>query len=463
MSWSSQIGPLRKQEPVEGGFNILDGLRNWRQALAYSKGNRGLTGAGGVDVVVLGTSILGGAGGSFIYVDNAINRLRQLLQERFNPSDVPGGYGFLPIMSHPPSIVHAWQSFGNGGMRTNGANATWSGYGFSVYTGEAGQSKGISCRHMRSASSLAGPSQSCAWLYAVGMQTNHNKQASAAAQILPWKQAQIVYSTNPGDGVFRWGWGDWNGGVIPYTDGANGYPDYPTHIDANAYQEDVDCDGAEAVGLRSGLADVTVKTAATHWIQVDQKEANNAINIEGAILYCDDVDQGVRVHNLACGSAHSSDYNNAVTLAGLVRFGTGEDKSRNAKLVVIELGVNDCGSGASPVVDLATYRANLSTLITSVKSWASKPSILLWYPPCQDNANALARYGDYISAGKGLCEEHGCALLDFWAKTGHSPHGGNGAGGYMFDRGFYSDGVHYSDKGQDWFAHETFGAVCLGL
>ena len=102
MSWASLTGPIRKQEPVEGGFNILDGLRDWRQALAYSKGTRGLAGAGGTDVVVLGTSILSGAGASFIYVDSAVNRLRQLLHTAGAAvPDAQREAGLQQVAAHP--------------------------------------------------------------------------------------------------------------------------------------------------------------------------------------------------------------------------------------------------------------------------------------------------------------------------------------------------------------------------
>jgi lysophospholipase L1-like esterase len=448
MSWASQTGPSRRFEAVEGGYNLGDGLRAWRQAMAYSKGRRDLVGAGGVDVLAIGDSILAGAGSNFLFVDKMLNRLRQLLQSRFNASDVPGGYGFLPSLGHP-SGSFVFSSFA-GGKRVNGADTEWTRYGPNTIAGAAGLSKGICLRHHRIGSSLAGPSQTAEWIFAKDMRIQHGFQASSTAQNRTMRQAQAVYQTNPGDGRFRLDFGPFSGTTPPYAA-------------AQAGAVTVDAAAAESVGQRSAIINVEATASATHYVQLEQLDANDPISFEGLLLYCDDVDQGIRLHDLTIGGAKSGDYNDPVTLAGLARFGTGEDQSRNARLVMIGLGTNDCGNTASPALDLAAYRENLETLIAAIQGWPSRPSILLWYPPCQDSANAQARYGDYIAMGKALCDSHDCALLDFWAKTGHASHGGNGGGGYMFDRGFYFDGIHYSDKGQDWMAHETFGALCLGL
>jgi len=461
MSWATILSPGIRQEPVDGGYNIHEGLREWRLGVRpYGLGDKALAGAGGVDVVFLTDSIFQ-TGGTFTSVDNTVNRVRQLLQRRFNPPDIEGGFGFMPIIGHPPTIQYIGTGFGNANMRVNGSNALWPAYGPATLVGAAGLSKGIALRHVRANSDLSG--QTCWWLYANALPVDHLFQDSAASTM---RQAQIVFGSNSGDGTFRFGWGDFtatSGGTQPYTNGSGAAPVYATNVDANAFSVDVDADAAEAVGLRTSLANAATSSAATHWIQVDQLEANNPVNIEGLLLYRDDNDCGVRTHNLGIGGAKSGDWNDAVTLAGLARFGSragtipGEN-AQNAKLVVIELGINDEQSAVS----LATYRANLAALIQSVQAWPSKPSVLMVYPMPRDHASALANWRSFIEVGKSLASEYNCAVLDIWTTTRDSPHG-NGSAGFMKDRGFYSDGVHMTKHGHDWCAGLILGALTVGL
>lgn len=448
-------------EPIDGGYNILEGLREWRLGLTYAQGRRDLTGYGGVDVVVLGDSIFAGAGASHVYTDGAINRLRRTLQRRFNPADIPGGYGFVPWVTVPPTPAFVGASFMTGNMYLNGADADWSFYGLArVFTGEAGTSKGISLRHARVASSLAGPSQTAAWMNFDGQRLLTDLQASTAAQQQRAKQAQVVYSTNPGDGTFQW----IHGGFVAASPVYAGTPPTPP---VNTFSETIDCDAAEAVGLRTDYSDVATETAATHYVQVDQLDADLGISIEGLIHYVDDFDMGVRVHNLSLGGAQSGDWNDPVTLAGLARFGSrggtipGQN-AQNAKLVIIELGTNDCGTSAAPDVDVPTYTANLNTLIESIQAWDSEPSILLVYPPVRNDADTLGRWRSYINVGKSLASQYNCALLDLWAAVGDVPHGGNSTGFWAL-RGMYKDGVHYNEKGHMWMADLLTGALTVGV
>jgi hypothetical protein len=466
MSFSkmSTVNIQRRLPPVEGGYNLYDGLRNWRQAAAYAKGDRAGTRAGGIDVLVLGDSIFAGSGATFISVDNVINRLRQDLQRRLNATDVAGGYGFIPIVANPPTPSFFWATFpGSGNMWLNGADADWEFHGLaSAFTGEAGDSKGICRRHVEVASALSG--QTAMWCSQRDFRINHSKQASTTAMNATAKQVQVVYLTKTGWGTFQWIHGGNSATEPRYTS----TPPAPPTPPANTFSETVDCDGAESVGNRSSLSDVATSTAATHNVQIDQAEANNRIGIEGIISYVDDYDQGVRVHNLSCGGANSSNWNDAVTLAGLRKFGTpaGSPSGRNstnAKLVIIEVGTNDNDTGASPTIDVATYKTNLTTLINEIQGWASEPDILLVYPPARNNTNAQNRWRDYILAGQALADAKNVAVLDLWAQTGYAAHGGNGAGGYMFDRGFYNDGVHYTKFAQDWFAQSMFGALMVGV
>lgn len=459
MSWAQLLSPGIRQEPIEGGYNILEGLREWRLGTVYAKGRRDLAGSGGVDVVVLGDSIFAGAGSNFIYVDGVMNRLRQSLQRRFNPNDIAGGYGFVPFVTVPPTPSFVGNTFMTGNMLVNGADTDWAFYGLAAaFTGETGDSKGITLRHARTASALSG--QTAAWMNLNSMRINHGFQVSTSAQNATAKQAQIVYQTNAGWGRFQWIHGPFTGG--------NPYAGTPPSPPANSFSETIDAAAAEAVGLRSALSDVATTTAATHYVQIDQLDADQDIAIEGILHYVDDFDTGVRVHNLSCGGALSGSWNDAVTLAGLARFGSRAgtipgQNAQNAKLVVIQLGTNDNGDLASPNVDIPTYTANLATLIQSVQAWPSKPSILLAYPPVRNDAEALSRWGDYIAAGRALAETYNVALLDLWAAAGSPTHGGNGAGGFWFDRGMYADGVHYNEKAQDWFAEMLYGALTVGI
>lgn len=462
MSWAHILSPGVRSEPIDGGFNIHEGLREWRLGTVYAMGRRDLTGFGGVDIVVIGDSVFAGAGANHIYVDSVGNRLRQLLQRRLNPNDVPGGYGFIPWVTVPPTPAFVGASFMTGNMYVDGVDADWGFYGLpSGFTGEAGDSKGIGRRHARIASTLAGPSQTAAWMNFNAQRINHDFQQSTSAQSATAKQAQVVYSTNPDDGRFQW----IHGGFVASSPVYAGTPPTPP---ANTFSETIDADAAEAVGLRSSLSDVAAASAATHYVQIDQLDAEMGVSIEGLIHYVDDFDMGVRLHNLSIGGAKSGDWNDPVTLAGLARFGSRAgaipgQNSQNAKLAIIELGINDCGELAEPDVDLPTYVANLNTLIDSIRAWNSKPSILLVYPPVRNDAEASARWGGYIEAGKAIAIARNCALLDLWAAAGDPPHGGNSSGGFWFDRGMYSDGVHFNEKGQDWFAQQIFSALMTSV
>lgn len=442
MSFANIVGPIRRGEPVLGGFNILEGLRRFRQGLAYSRGTKALVGAGGVDVLLIGDSILGGVGGTFYDTDKLGNRLRQLLQARFNPSDIGGGYGFHPIVGHPNGGTMVWSAFG-GGQNVNGSAAAWTKYGYQI-TGSAGSSSGICLRHQEVASSLAGSTVTASWEFLENMALNHNSQSASSALNLTAKQAQLVYGKKPGFGSLRFDFAGF--ATMPYASAQTG-------------ALTVSCDGAEGYGFRTGA----IAPGTPKYLQATQVDANLGVLVEGALLYRDDFDKGIRLHDLCMGGAVCSDYLGAETLSGLARFGVaaGGAYATGAKLVILGFGTNECGTGASPGVEPSNFAANMSTLIQTILAWPSEPAILLFFPPCRNSANAQSRWRDYIEAGRRLCDQHNVAMLDFWTKVKDAPHG-DGSSGYMMARGFYSDGVHYSNRGQDWFAQELFDALCLG-
>lgn len=448
-----------RTEPIQDGYNIIEGLRKWHLSAGYMKGGRQLDGFGGVDIMWIGTSVTTVSTG-FALTDIAPNRFRQDVQLYFNPPDVPGGHGFLPIAIHPPAVTLHWSGFGNAGNRQNGANTAWPLYGPDFYTGEAGTSKGICGRHARSSTDLTGTNQSCVWFYAAGSNVNHSKQQTEAAQITVQKQAQLVYQTNPGDGTVRWGWGGFNGGTIPYASGTNPYPNGADYGGANAYQEDIDCNAEEAVGKRSALANVADKADATHWIQINQKVAAGAVNIDGLLLYVDDFDMGVRVHNIGMGGGKAEHWSDPVTQTGLKLFGSmagaipGQN-STNARLWIIELGVNDNMTGAAAATPLATFVSQITSLVTAIQACTNGGgSVLFVIPPAWDNANYLSRQSSFTSALKGICDTYNCALLDL--SRGDSRFN-------VIPAAFDSDGIHLSPRGHDWLARQVFGAVTLGL
>jgi lysophospholipase L1-like esterase len=132
-----------------------------------------------------------------------------------------------------------------------------------------------------------------------------------------------------------------------------------------------------------------------------------AFYFEGVIAYDGDKTSGVRCHNLAfpsCASNWLSPSANKLN-TNIGRFCTGSGTGATiAKLVIVAIGANDCGTAANPNVDVATHIANVTAMVDSALSQPSKPCVMLLVYPWRCDAGGVI-YGrstshpkDYISA-----------------------------------------------------------------
>jgi len=419
-------------------YNLWEGARRWRDALGriIDAKPAGSTTQYGVDVLTFGDST-----GTFGTIYECWpHHLKVMLQDAFNRSGVQGGFGFMPFKTEGSS-ANDWTQVGAG----------WSGP-FYHDTGNIG----------------------------VG-----GVKIEAAVSDGVNKQWRYFDPTQAGGVWKRQGVTDWQ-----LVTGAGGFgaPNYSSaYCDSNAGN------GAFA---RSNSVSNSAGEYGTHWTLQSGLTITTAYTLQvastltdklwasGVITYGNDYNEGIRLHNLSSVGSATDFWNGSsdILFSNIGQFTTGANGgSRNAKLILINSMLNDCGSGASANLTAAQYKANLAAIIAYAIARTSKPCIGLivnqpWGYNTSDaqvaNAAALARYAQYRQACYDLADANPTTVfvIDFWKDltyTGYpeyAPHGGDASvGGSLQDRGWYNDGTHLSATGNAARARMMFGVLTHGV
>jgi len=356
--------------------------------------------------------------------------LKVMLQNKYNPSGITGGFGFMPFQTEG-STSNDWNFVDGSG--------TW----------------GLNYHDTN----------------------NHGVGGFKAAINSASTGNKIWRYFNPGQtlGVYkRQGVTDWQ----YLGTGGFGAPNYDT----------IYCDSNASNGALAPSTSVSNSTGVygAHWTKQTGLTATTAYTLQvastatdkvwgsGVITYNGDYDSGVRLHNLSSvGSATNYWYDSgsAIGLAqNIDNFCTGANGgSRNAKLFLINSMLNDCGA-TSEVLTVAAYKTNLQGLITQAVAKTSLPCVGLVvnqpWSSATANAASLLRYENYRATCYQLAQENPDTVfvIDFWKDltyTGYleyAPHGTNLAGA-LKDRGWYNDGTHLLAAGNVARGQMMFGVL----
>lgn len=428
-------------EPTPFSYNYFDGSRRWRDSIGRARDTYPLGSATqyGVDVVVIGdsTATFGTLYECWPYL------LRNLLQERFNRPGVQGGFGYLPFNVNSANYGGSYNEFNH----VNGSG-TWD----KTHNDNGRPSCGLYEAKINPPSA-----NNKIWRYFDPTATAgvENRQG-----ITGWQYVGLSYS-----GLANSVYCDSNASNGALT---------PSNVVAGP-----DGGGQEAWSAhwahQSGLNPATAYT-----LQIASKSSTDQTWANGLILYNGDFFEGVRLHNLSAVGSNSDNWlngSNAQSLqANIDNWTTGANGGAcNAKLFLINTILNDRGMGSSQVISAATYKSNLQALIDHIVARPSRPCVgLIINQPWSSavaHANAITAFPDYRDAVLELADENPDVVfvVDLWkdltdsTHAEYAPHGAGSAGGSMYDRGWYLDGVHRSPDGQFAEARQIFAILSAGV
>lgn len=383
------------------------------------------TGYGGIDIACWGDSILEGYNGTDVTFDSAVHRLKVKLQERYNPSGVVGGYGYMPF-KHGNGVNSVVTNIGTvsgtpfGGFEFKGGLAGLGNPATLSFTGANG------C-YVRFDPTIA------VW----------KRMSVSEIQWIGWKFG--------GYGTARW---DIGIGSAP-TIGAGSQTGTHTQAVGSGYHS------GERYGTSNGFTNKISLTASNdNYVQVVGDSGGSAtVAYDGLFCYNGDFTCGVRLHDMSIyGMKITNQYNAIVETPGggaVPSMGTGGliGGCTNAKLYIFDWITNDCGQGASPTTSLSAFLSTYAAAIDYALARPSKPSVLLVIPPQSDNSTLAARstvgerFQDFVDGIYGLANARSnVAILDLYQYFDRAAI--SSSTGSVFDAGWYSDTVHPSTKGQ---------------
>lgn len=412
---------------VVGLFNWYHGLRNWRFAVNSRAGeSSGGSGFGGVDIVVSGDSICGGAFGTSFLWDNMWFRARNKLQSYFNPSDVQGGFGTIPLILNGATWTRADDPVGSE------SNWLWTPSNAASWTTASGSSLQLGMRRAYHATN--GNNSRARFVF-------DGAAATAVERRMQVTDIELLTSTVSGDATITWDYLT-SDAFVSVGGGAN-----TGTITGNA---------ATNYGIHQGRQKSGLTKTDLHGIQVGVASGTANSRPDAVVAYCDDWDRGVRMHNLAVNGARSdflagtaATLDACVSKYGATAPGGTPAGATQAGLFVFGFYLNDVGLNASPTLTLAQFISYYTTLITTALACPSMPSVLIFIPQVRNNANTLANYAPYVAALYQLARDYNCALLDMNAWFGNSNYAGNVT---LFNVGS-GDATHYNDAGQELHAN----------
>jgi hypothetical protein len=488
MSQMSFVGPAGYNTPFPYVTNWYKGGRRFRDSLGRVRDQYpdGSAVNYGVDIVVLGDST-----GTFADIYSSWPHfLKVRLQETFNRPGVTGGFGYMPFSTQNSAtndwIIHnVYTITCTAASATVGATYTNNGVTFTVAATIAGATTlivtGISAPAASGTLTKASGTGDATITYASFVTTAawsvaHNSNVNQATGLCQVKlsaaaaHAKIFRRFDPtltAGTQKRQGVSDWQYVGLSYSGVANSvFCDSSTT--AGAITPSTTVAGPDGGGAEQWGAHYTLQTGVNplvaNTIQVASRATTDQVWANGAILFNGDTKEGIRLHNLSSVGSTSDNWyvsGDATMLRGnITNWSTGANTAGalNAKLFLINLMLNDCGA-TSEAISVAAFKVNMQGLITQIAAATSKPCVgLIINQPWSSgiaNAASLLRYNDYRDAIYQLADANPDTVfvIDFWKDLSDStypeyaPHGrGDLSTGAMYDRGWYNDGTHGSDR-----------------
>jgi hypothetical protein len=352
---------------VTGFTSTTTPLDRFRAGIAANINN------GGLDIVAYGDSHLEGYNGANPTYDSAMHKLKVKLQDHFNPAGVVGGYGFLP--NNLGNGGGAWTGFGS--FTQEGGQYGVVGKNFGGSGGEAGlytrldPAQPISKRMVANAVQFLGIRGFAYSRGRVDINVGTKPNIGAGSQTFLHNQySNTGINGNQTNGGNRYG--------------QSGFAAFDSKIDLNPTQDTYIQWAKAAAGDNNGIgSDVTA--------------------YEGAILYNGDFVKGIRLHDcsffgrqLAGAGGQEKfmkDWHGSTTNGQFISWGRGllTGGACNAKLYISDFITNDCGTGDTPNVDLATFTTALNSTVDYIVGLPSQPSLLYIIPPQRVDAVLSAR------------------------------------------------------------------------
>jgi lysophospholipase L1-like esterase len=192
-------------------------------------------------------------------------------------------------------------------------------------------------------------------------------------------------------------------------------------------------------------------TNGTHTLSVTPATTAN-VGIEG-IIANNDATSGIQVNRLGISGRTSAQWNNALFSQ---RWNT-----MKPDLAIIALGLNDSNTS----VPLATYKANLATLIQTFQSYGSSVLLVPYFQP-DTGWIKLAPWSDYVQVNYDLADQYNTGLVDIYRAWGTSYSFAQGKGLFGLTTNNFSGASgtntgHPGDKGYGYIAQVV--QQCLTL
>lgn len=422
---------LAESQSVPGLYNPA-GLRRFYQRLANVNQTHGGTGGSGVDVILLGDSLLFGLGATTTRHDVIHAKLRAMLQARYNPSGVIGGAGYVPFKcggnSLTASNVPTWSAPGRIGRLatttatgTNGTTTLTLGSTTGMVAGDIlyfttsaayreilTVPTGTTVTVGTALTTTGGETVQVVAAEAVGTFTTagvfntstrpainrmgvamtgatnqvrmffDNTLALSARQKLT--SLDLVYGTDNGTsltgGTMTW---DFNTSDAFVAAAGGTGPTAPTGT--------INCSAAQSGNNRQTAIGTTLTANTSYSLQVSGPAANYGL-VEGVIAYYGDEACGIRVHNCSrVGMSSFDNYDTATLVATFDRWCARSSRATFGELFIVNILTNDLNliQGTPATYTLANFKTNIGTLLDRA-GVTNNSCVLYVLPPLSDSA-----------------------------------------------------------------------------
>ena len=485
---------------IPGLYNARAGLNRFVRGLGRAAISSSGTGQSGIDVVLVGDSLLFGMAASTTRHDTITARLRNLLQATFNPSGVLGGPGYVPvrcadtggnwtvpggstIVTTPLGLATATTATGTNGT-TNIAVASSASFanGNIVYFGTTGVCRTVSSvpdgTHVTVNSAVTTTNGESVqkvsregvadfkgvWTNTAGVAGNRLRTYANGAtnQVKMWfdntaalstrqclSSLELVYGTDNGTsitgGTITWDLSDTNTFKTAGQGTVNGVSKTGT----------ISCNAAQAGSVRSGALGGTLSKSFPYALQVSAPASNQGI-VEGTIGYYGDESCGIRTHNVCrVGAATGDNWDTATKAATITKWCGRTSLATFAHLFVFNFITNDC----SQQVSLATFESVYGALLDL--AIAGGACCLLVIPPLYDATylSSTIPYSSYISSVFNLAaaRPNQCAVLNLYEFTGNPTT--TTALGSTGDNWINGSTAHSNDTGCEAIARLIYNSI----
>jgi hypothetical protein len=402
--------------PVEGTLPDHNyRLRRYFNSLGQVGKNSAGTGLGGIDILVIGDSQPEGYSSSSVLYDSIPHQLKKILQAKYNPSGVQGGFGYVKCLAGN-SVLSSWGPPFSSDIWTF-VGTDWD-----------------AAKNYDWGPNLGGPGGEYAFTNTVGGRaylTLDGSSALASQNRLNFSHFELVLAIASVSGTTTY---DCSAAAGPLTIGAGTVTgtETPGTGDQGGYHQ-----GIVAAPNRAALQTLQVGINSNYTV------------LNGGIFYDGDSTCGVRLHSCCNSSSKSTDVD-ASALVAQQQFALGTKAgATECKLVILWFMTNDVnpsgGAGSPSNTSVADYTTAMGNLIDSYLAWASKPSVLCVVPPANTNSDNYLRWQGYVDALYGVVEDRDhCAIFDLWKVTGNTTWV---LGPQALGWDEQTSGVHFGDLG----------------